>query len=162
MTVKPPALDPASLETVHGSAYPPPYDKPARGRSRKLLGDALGLTQFGVRLTTLAPGAISSHRHWHTAEDEFVFVLEGAPTLITDEGEQILRPGLCAGFVAGVANGHHLVNRTTQPVRYLEFGTRAARDEAFFSEADLHFAHDAGGRRFTRSDGTPYGREGED
>jgi uncharacterized cupin superfamily protein len=106
-------LDPKSVTPRLGSIYPPPFDEPLQGREKRALGDPLGLTQFGVNLVTLAPGAWSSQRHWHGNEDEFVYVLEGEVTLVTDQG-----------FSAGNANGHHLINRSDKPALYLEVGTR--------------------------------------
>lgn len=135
-----PAFDPATVDPRSTTNYPAPHDAVVRGRSKRPLTAALGLTQFGVNVTELAPGAASALRHWHSHEDEFVFVLEGKPTLITNEGEQVLNPGQCAGFPAGAANGHHLVNRTSQMVRFLEVGTRDDRDEANYPDVDLHCA----------------------
>jgi uncharacterized cupin superfamily protein len=154
-----PAFDPATIEPRTRSAYPAPYDTVTHGRVKRSLTQALGLTQFGVNITELAPGAASALRHWHSHEDEFVFVLEGEPTLVTDAGEQLLKPGLCAGFPAGAPNGHQLVNRTSQPVRFVEVGTRDARDEGHYPDVDLHCGP---GRydtpaKFTKKDGTPLG-----
>jgi uncharacterized cupin superfamily protein len=119
-------LDPDSVTPRVGSIYPAPFAEPLKGREKRALGDAAGLSQFGVNLVTLQPGAWSSQRHWHENEDEFIYVLEGEVTLITDAGEQVLKPGLAAGFPAGKTNGHHLVNRSDKPARYFEVGTRAA------------------------------------
>ena len=150
-----PALDPATLETTN-RLYPPPYHRVMEGRARRVLGDTLGLTQFGVNLTTLQPDGQSSLRHWHTGEDEFVFVVEGELTLITDEGEQILRPGDCAGFPANSGNGHQLVNRSGTPATYLEAGHRSSGEEVHYTDADLHLVRDEAGRRFLHKDGTAY------
>lgn len=151
-----PALDPATIEPRTTTAYPAPHDRVTRGRAKRSLMQALRLTQFGVNVTELAPGAASALRHWHSHEDEFIYVLEGEPTLITDEGEQILKPGQCAGFPAGVANGHHLVNRSSAIVRVLEVGTRDPRDEGHYPDDDLHCP---AGRYtepfFTKKDGSP-------
>jgi uncharacterized cupin superfamily protein len=151
-----PAFDPATIEPRTTTAYPAPYDAVTRGRAKRSLMQALRLTQFGVNVTELAPGAASALRHWHSHEDEFIYVLEGEPTLVTDEGEQILKPGQCAGFPAGVANGHHLVNRSSGIVRILEVGTRDPRDEGHYPDHDLHCP---AGRYtkagFTKKDGTP-------
>ena len=114
------------------------------------------MTQFGVNLVTLAPGAWSSQRHWHENEDEFIYVLEGEITLITDAGEQILKPGLAAGFPAGKANGHHLVNRSRKPARYLEVGTRAQTEEAQYSDIDMMARKVDGRFVFMRKNGEPY------
>jgi uncharacterized cupin superfamily protein len=122
-------LDPATVTPRVGSIYPAPFAAPLAGREKRALGDPLGLSQFGVNLVTLGPGSWSSQRHWHENEDEFVYVLEGQVTLITDEGEATLRPGMAAGFPAGKEDGHHLINRGNAPARYLEVGTRAATEE---------------------------------
>jgi uncharacterized cupin superfamily protein len=127
------------------------------GREKRPLGDLFGLQNFGVNLTRLAPGAASALRHAHSRQDEFVYVLEGRPTLITDEGEALLEPGMCAGFRAGTGNAHHLVNRTTQDVVFLEVGDRTAGDQGSYPDDDLQAALGPDGRwRFTRKDGTPY------
>jgi uncharacterized cupin superfamily protein len=154
--LRPPALDPATVEPRTTTIYPAPHDVVTRGRAKRSLTQALGLTQFGVNVTELLPGAASTLRHWHSHEDEFVMVLEGEATLVTDEGEQVLRAGQCAGFAAGNPNGHQFVNRSSQVVRVIEVGTRDARDEAHYSDIDLRCAP---GRYtkviFTKKDGTP-------
>ena len=137
--------------------YPPPYDTELTGKRRHALGDALGLTKFGVNLTRLAPGAVSSLRHWHTEEDEFVYVLEGTLTLVTDDGEQLLGPGAAAGFPAGRADAHRLVNNSDAPAVYLEVGNRASAEEVHYAEADLVLTRTAGGERvFRHRNGEPY------
>jgi uncharacterized cupin superfamily protein len=139
------------------SNYPEPFASRMAGRLKRPLGDPFGLTNFGVNLTRLAPGAVSSLRHAHSRQDEFVYVLEGEPTLITDEGETLLRPGMCAGFKAGTGNGHHLVNRTARDVVFLEVGDRSAGDTGVYPDDDLAAALGPDGRwRFTHKDGTPY------
>ena len=125
-----------------------------------VLGDAVGISQFGVALETLYPGGMSSQRHWHEEEDEFLFMLSGEVVLIEDDGEQILRPGDAAGWSAGDANGHHVINRTEANATYLIFGTRAATDRAHYPDIDLEYVRDAQGSRFLHKDGTPY--EGEE
>ena len=150
------SLDPASVSPRTTTIYPKPFDAPLAGRVKRALGDPLGLSQFGVNLVTLAPGTWSSQRHWHHEEDEFVFVLEGEVTLVTDEGEQILKPGLAAGFPAGTANGHHLINRSEKPVVYLEVGTRAANEVAEYSDIDMMARKEGGRFVFTRKNGEPY------
>lgn len=152
-----PALDPASVPATNRSGYPTDELRaPLAGRSRRALGDALGLANFGVNLTELAPGAWSAQRHWHTRQDEFVYVLEGEVTLIVNTGEHVLGPGMCAGFPAGVADGHHLVNRGAVPARYLEVGDRLPGDAGHYSEADLAALSGRTPYVFTRHDGSPY------
>ena len=156
---RPPALDPATIERRTSTNYPVPLDAVVRGRAKQSLTAALGLTQFGVNVTELAPGAASALRHWHSHEDEFIYVLEGEPTLVTNEGEQSLKPGQCAGFPAGAANGHHLLNRTSQRVRFIEVGTRDDRDEANYPDVDLRCAPGRykGKATYTKKDGSPLG-----
>lgn len=146
-----------SAPIVRGSRYPAPYDEPCRERFRRRLGDAAGLTQFGVNLTTLEPGCWSSQRHWHTAEDEFVFVLEGEIVLVTDAGEEVLRAGDCAGFKAGTADGHHLQNRSAKRAVLLEIGARnEAEDAVDYPDIDLRVP--AGRDGYVYKDGRPYGK----
>jgi uncharacterized cupin superfamily protein len=150
-----PKIDIAAAPTKHGTGYPPPHDAPCLDRKRWRLGDAAGLTQFGVNLQRLAPGVWSSQRHWHTGEDEFVYVLEGEVVLVTDAGEQVLRAGDCAGFPAGEANGHHLQNRGDREAVLLEVGAR--RDDDLCHYPDIDMAMDPGTGEFIRKDGTPTG-----
>lgn len=152
----PPAIDPAAVPERVGSPYPAPFAEAVAGRIKKALGDAAGLTQFGVNLVTLPPGVWSSQRHWHTREDEFIFVLEGEVTLCTEAGEQRLRPGMAAGFPAGKADGHCLINRSDRPVVYLEVGSRAADDEVAYPDIDMRRTLKDGARVFTRKDGSPF------
>ena len=127
------------------------------GREKRPLGDLFGLTNFGVNLTRLAPGAVSALRHAHSRQDEFIYVLEGHPTLITDAGEERLEPGMCAGFKAGSGNAHHLVNRTHAEVLYLEVGDRSPGDSASYPDDDIQAQFAPDGRwRFAHKDGTPY------
>ena len=141
-----------------GTAYPPQYAGVVKGREKRVLGDLFGLTQFGANLTTLAPGSWSSHRHWHEAEDEFIYVLEGEVVLIDDRGEHRMTPGMCAGFKAGVPNAHHLVNRSPRPAVFLEVGTRAVDERAHYADVDMDASRSAGAPlRFTRKDGSPAG-----
>jgi uncharacterized cupin superfamily protein len=146
-------LDAVPVST--GSGYPPPFDTPCSRRVRRRLGDVAGLTDFGVNLLRLPPGSWSSQRHWHSAEDEFVYVLEGEVVLVTDAGDEVLRPGDCAGFKAGVQDGHHLQNRSTADAVVLEIGSRkTAEDEGDYPDIDLRFLKgDAG---YAHKDGTPY------
>jgi uncharacterized cupin superfamily protein len=149
-------LDPKSLKPRLGSAYPAPFGNPLAGREKRALGDALHLTQFGVNLVTLAPGSWSSQRHWHANEDEFIYVLDGEVTLVTDAGEQVLGPGMAAGFPAAKADGHHLINRSSAPVLYLEVGTRAETEEAQYSDIDMVGRKANGPFVFTHKNGEPY------
>src|SRR3954471_22251754 len=135
----PKRIDPSVLTETVGTFYPSPYDKPCRARARKRLGDAAGLTQYGVNLLRLPPGVWSSQRHWHTEQDEFVYVISGEVVLVTDAGEEILRTGDCAGFKAGERDGHHLQNRSTADAVLLEIGTRVADDSGEYSDIDMAF-----------------------
>ncbi|MGD9508300.1 MAG: cupin domain-containing protein [Geminicoccaceae bacterium] len=128
------------------SNYPEPFASRMAGRIKRPLGDLFGLANFGVNLTTLQPGAVSSLRHAHSRQDEFVYILQGEPTLVTDEGETILRPGMAAGFKAGSGNAHHLVNRTDQDVAYVEVGDRAEHDTVSYPDDDIRAALGADGR----------------
>ena len=128
------------------TGYPEPFASRVAGREKRVLGDLFGLTHFGVNLTRLRPGAASSIRHAHRKQDEFVYVLEGSPTLITNAGETRLEPGMCAGFRAGTGDAHHLVNRSAQDVVYLEMGDRTAGDEVVYPDDDLHVTRTADGR----------------
>ena len=157
MSLKLPALDPASIPPRSGSSYPEPFRSRVLPRQKRALGDALGLTKIGVHLTTLSPGKESSMRHFHSHEDELVFVLEGEVVLRTDEGEQLLTAGMCAGFPAGAKNGHQLVNRSQQPARYLEISNRDPDDSAEYSDVDLAYRKAADGSAvFTHKDGSAY------
>jgi uncharacterized cupin superfamily protein len=142
---------------ARASGYPEKFRARVAGRDKRPLGDLFGLTNFGVNLTHLAPGAESALRHAHAKQDEFVYILEGRPTLITDAGETELEPGMCAGFKAGTGDGHHLVNRSNQDVLYLEIGDRTPGDSAVYPDEDLQVVQDAQGNwRYLRKDGTPY------
>jgi uncharacterized cupin superfamily protein len=154
--LKLPALDPADIEAIEGSAYPDAFKAAVAGRAKRRLGDALGLKHFGVNVTTIKPGARSALRHWHSREDEFIYVLSGELVLVTEDGEQVLTAGMCAGFPAGKADGHHLVNRTGRDAVYLEVGDRDAQDAVTYPDDDLSGLATPQGRRFTRKDGTPY------
>ena len=149
-------VDLNSAKTVTGSLYPPPYDVACAARVRRRLGDAAGLTQFGVNLTRLPAGVWSSQRHWHSAEDEFIYVLEGELVLVTDDGEEILRAGDCAGFQGGTPDGHQLQNRSGKDALYLEIGSRRTEhDEVIYPDIDLRVPKGRGG--YTHSDGRPWG-----
>ena len=132
-----PALDPATVDERRGSGYPEPFKTRMGDRVKRRLGAACGLKNLGVNLVTLGPGGQSSARHWHTLEDEFVYVLEGEVVLVTNEGEQTLRAGMCAGYAAGSRNGHHFINRSQRPAKYLEMGTNVPGDTAFYPDDDL-------------------------
>jgi len=153
-------IDPAALPSIVGTLYPTPFDQPCRDRARQKLGDAAGLTQFGVNLLRLGPGAWSSQRHWHSHTDEFVYVLSGQVVLVTDAGEETLKTGDCAGFKAGEANGHCLQNRTGETAMVLEIGTRAAEDVGAYSDIDLFMPPGGQPAMYTHRDGTPYKDEG--
>jgi Uncharacterized conserved protein, contains double-stranded beta-helix domain len=148
-----PKIDLNSVPERKGSSYPAPFAARAEGRIKQALGDAGGLTDFGVNLTRLPPGAWSSQRHWHSSEDEFVYVLRGELTLITEAGEQSLHAGECAAFPKQVADGHHLINRGADTAIYLEVGTRSASDACSYPDIDLHVV---GAHGYTHKDGTPY------
>jgi uncharacterized cupin superfamily protein len=152
-----PKIDIASAPVNRGSTYPPPHDEPCRAREGVRLGIAAGLTQFGVNLVTLEPGAWSSQRHWHAVEDEFVWVLDGELVLIEDGGETLLQAGDCAGWKGGVKDGHHLVNRSDRPVRMLAVGTRDDADHGEYADIDMRFlpGRYSGGGGFSRKDGGP-------
>lgn len=151
-----PALDAATLPCRMGTNYPPPFDAPCASREKRAMGNAFGLKDFGVNVVRMPPGAWSSQRHWHSREDEFVYVLEGEPTLVTDAGKTRLEPGMCAGFPANSGDGHHLVNETAEPVVYLEVGSRKAGDAVDYSDIDMRVAARVEGGVFTHKDGTPY------
>jgi uncharacterized cupin superfamily protein len=153
-----PKIDIASVKLEASSGYPQPYRAAVAGRSRQRLGNVVGLDQFGVNLTRLQPGAQSALRHWHAAEDEFVFMVEGTLVLCEDDGETVLKSGDAAGFKAGVANGHCLVNRSSQDAVYLEIGTRAVREQVDYPDVDLRVCKDENGLSYTHKSGEPYPR----
>lgn len=138
------------------SLYPEPYAAMMAGREKRQLGEFFGLSNFGVNLVRLMPGAVSALRHAHTLQDEFIYVVSGHPTLRTDDGETPLAPGMCAGFKAGTGNGHQLVNHTQEVAVYLEAGDRTPGDEATYPDDDLKATHIDGAWRFTHKDGSPY------
>jgi uncharacterized cupin superfamily protein len=151
-----PKIDLSKVPVRTGSIYPEPYAAMMAGRSSLRLGDAGGLTQFGANLVTLQPGAMSSLRHWHMAEDEFVMITEGEFVLVQDEGETLMRAGDCAAFPAGEANGHHFLNRSGRQASFLVVGSRAKREVATYSDVDLMVEMEGGKAAFTLKDGTPY------
>ncbi|MCB1334604.1 MAG: cupin domain-containing protein [Roseivivax sp.] len=149
-------IDKASVPVKTGSIYPAPYAAMMAGRSSLRLGQAGGLTQFGVNEVILAPGALSSLRHWHEREDEFVMVLTGVCTLVMDGGETEMRPGDCAAFPAGAADGHHFINRTGEEARFLVIGSKMNPERAHYSDVDLVVEMKDGAAAFTTRDGRPY------
>jgi len=151
-----PAFDPKDLPEQSSTGYPEPYKGRVAGRHRRRLGDAAGLKNFGVNLTRLDPGTESSMRHWHAKQDEFIYVLEGEVTLVTDAARQKLTPGMAAGFPAGRADGHQLVNETKKPALYLEIGDRTPGDGATYSDVDMAARLVDGKWVFTHKDGSPY------
>jgi uncharacterized cupin superfamily protein len=153
---QPPAFDPMTVAPRTGSGYPEPFRAACATRSKRALGDAAGLTRFGVNLTHLNPGDWSAQRHWHSHEDEFVYVLEGELTLVSDAGDQVLTSGMAAGFPAGVEDGHCLINRGSAVAVYLEVGNRSDEDWAYYPDIDLIAEPVDGARRFTNRKGEPY------
>jgi uncharacterized cupin superfamily protein len=149
-------IDLTTAPRADGTLYPPPFDKPCRARRRIKLGEAAGLTQFGVNLCTLPPGAWSSQRHWHTKGDELIHVVSGEVVLVTDEGEDTLRAGDSAGFKAGDRSGHHFQNRSASDAVIMEIGTRVEGDETFYPDIDLRTV---AGQGYAHRDGTPYPKE---
>jgi uncharacterized cupin superfamily protein len=149
-----PKIDLAAVPARKGSTYPRPFDAPCAERARQRLGDAGGLTDFGVNLMRLPPGGWSSQRHWHSHEDEFLYVIEGELTLVEDGAETLLRAGDYAAFAKNSGNGHHLINKSGAVAVYLDIGSRSPSDVVSYSDIDMMIAGDNGG--FTRKDGTPY------
>lgn len=154
-----PKVDLTRAPVKTGSIYPAPYGAQMDGRSSIRVGDAGGLTQFGANIVILQPGAMSSLRHWHHREDEFVMVTQGECTLVQDEGETVMRPGDCAAFPAGDPNGHHFVNKSGAEARFLVVGSRMTPERVTYSDVDLDVELKDGTATFSRKDGTPY--EGE-
>jgi uncharacterized cupin superfamily protein len=151
-----PRIDIAALPTDSRTIYPEPFRQVVAGRVRRRLGDATGLSQFGVNLTTLRPGAASALRHWHAAEDEFIYVVAGELVLCENGGETVLRPGDAAGFKAGSPDGHCLINRAGADAIYLEVGTRSARERVEYPDVDLRLERDESGIRYLHKSGEPY------
>ena len=153
-----PRIDLDQAPRAEGCRYPAPFDAPCQARHWLKLGDAAGLTQFGVNLLTLEPGTWSSQRHWHSHEDEFVYVLEGEVTLVTDAGPQRLRAGDCAGFKAGSRDGHHLRNESGAPAKLLVVGSRNDADHGEYPDIDMKYlaGRYSGGGGYVHKDGTPY------
>ena len=160
MTDRPHALRAAAVPPLQPptKAYPPDLAAKLAGREKRVLGDPFGLTNFGMNLVRLAPGAASSLRHAHARQDEWIYVLEGTPTLVLGDRQQVLAPGDCAGFPAGTGEAHHLVNRSAQDVLFLEVGDRSLGDSVIYPDDDLAgAATPEGAWRYTRKDGTPLG-----
>lgn len=151
-----PALDAGEVAAVTGSSYPEPFKSRVSARRKQRLGDAFGLKNFGVNLTTLPPGSVSALRHWHSHEDEFIYVVSGDLVLVTNGGEQRLTPGMCAGFPAGKADGHCLANRSGGDAVYFEVGDRRPEDAVTYPDDDIAGRATPQGRKFTKKDGTPY------
>lgn len=158
MSVKKAAIDATTVEPVSQTGYPEPYRSQVMPREKRRLGDVFGLTKIGINRTTLAPGKVSSMCHWHTAEDEFIYMLEGEVVLRTTSGEQVISAGMCVGFPAAVEEGHQLINRSAHPAVYLEISNRDGEDTAYYTDAEVDLIanppHARG--RMTRKDGTPY------
>ena len=151
-----PKIDIANLKLDNSTGYPEPFRKVVQGRWRKRLGNAVSLSQFGVNLTTLKPGAWSAQRHWHEAEDELIYVLEGEIVLCEDSGETVLKPGDAAGWKANTPDGHCLINRSQRDAVYLEIGTRAAKEKAHYPDIDMKVERDEKGARYMHKSGEPY------
>jgi uncharacterized cupin superfamily protein len=149
-----PKIDKVAVPELKGTGYPAPFDAACADRVRQRVGNAGGLTDFGVNLMRLPPGDWSNQRHWHSHEDEFVYILEGELTLVEDDGETVLRPGDCAAFPKGTGNGHHMINRTGVMAVYLEIGSRVQADLTTCSDVDMMSANADG--RFVHKDGTAY------
>lgn len=149
-------IDPQNIPDRKTSIYPDEFKPLVAGRTKKRLGDAAGLKNFGVNLVKLEPGSCSALRHWHTKQDEFIYILSGEVTLVTNNGEQILKAGMAAGFPAGEADGHHLINRSNAIVEYLEVGDRTPNDNVTYPDDDLIAKDNSGVWIFTHKDGSPY------
>jgi uncharacterized cupin superfamily protein len=157
-----PIIKIGDLPVVKGSdsvGYPAPYDKNCDLYEAAEMGNAVGLTQFGVGLEKLLPGGMSSQRHWHENEDEFLYMLSGEVVLVEDDGEHPLKEGDAVGWKAGSANAHHLINRSDNPAYYIIVGTRAENDTVHYPDIDLHYTRKDGVRSVTHKDGTPYPEE---
>jgi len=148
--------DPMAVKPYVGSNYPPEFAVVCARREKRRLGDVFGLTNFGVNLVRLPPGQASANRHWHSAQDEFVYILEGAATLVTDAGETPMGPGTMMGFPANAPDGHQLVNKSDSDVLYLEVGDRSGGDNVDYPDIDLLMRFIGGERRYVHKDGTPY------
>jgi uncharacterized cupin superfamily protein len=155
-----PKIDIDSIKLDSSTNYPEPFRQAVLGRARKRLGNAVGLDQFGVNLTTLQPGAWSAQRHWHAAEDELIYVLSGELVLCEDNGETLLMAGDAAGWKAGAPNGHCLINRTDRDAVYLEIGSRSQREQVVYPDIDMQLERDQNGSRYLHKSGEPYPKAG--
>ena len=151
-----PKIDVTKIPVDTVNRYPDPFWQPVEGRERRRLGNVVGLSQFGVNLTTLKPGVWSSQRHWHRNEDEFIYVIEGEIVLCEDHSEIVLKPGDAAGFKANSGNGHCLINRTQKDAVYLEVGTRSVNETVVYSDIDMRLERDKNGVRYLRKTGEPH------
>lgn len=142
--------------TEIGSGYPAPFHEIGAGRHKARVGDHAGLSNYGVNIVTLPPGSGSAQRHWHELEEEFTYMISGEVVLITDDGEEVITPGMMMGWPANVANGHHLVNRSDQDAVYMEVGTRVRDEVCHYPDVDLHLVMVDGEDEFQHKDGTPY------
>ncbi len=154
-----PKIDIDKLPLDSATKYPAPFRDVVKGRARQRIGNAGGLTQFGVNLLRLKPGAASSQRHWHQNEDEFVYMLEGEAVLCEDGGETVLKPGDAAAWKAGVANGHCLVNRSKSDAVFIEVGARAPAERVVYPDIDMVMVRDGNDQRYTHKSGEPYPSE---
>jgi len=154
--LQPPALDPTSMDAISGSGYPEPFGSRMGARYKRRLGAACGLTQFGVNLVTLGPGGQSALRHWHTLEDEFVYVIAGEVTLVTNDDRRVLSAGMCAGYPAGERNAHQFVNESSEQASYLEIGSQVKGDNAFYPDDDLMWIETEDGVIAAHKDGRAY------
>jgi len=144
------------VEKTTGTSYPAPFDQVAEGRIKRAVGDHAGLSDYGVNIVTLPPGAASAQRHWHEQEEEFTYMMAGELVLITDDGEELITAGMMMGFPAGYPNAHHLVNRSSSNAMYMEIGTRRPQDIPHYPDVDLMLSWENGADVFTHKDGTPY------
>ena len=151
-----PKVDIAKVPVRSGSFYPAEFQAEHKGRHKQALGDVVGLTQFGVNISRIEPGASTALRHWHEQEDEFIYMLEGELVLIENDGETVLKPGDAAGFKADSGNGHQLVNRTPRDAVYLEIGTRSMNERVDYADVDMLMIRDDKGARYTHKNGDPY------
>jgi uncharacterized cupin superfamily protein len=153
---RPSVLRAIDVTAQTSSVYPVQFTKEIQGREKRALGDAFGLTQYGVNLATLAPGSWSAQRHWHEVEDEFIYVVDGEITLVDNDGEHLLSKGMCVGFKAGTSNAHKLVNKSAKPASYLEVGLRSPEERVTYPDVDLKGVKSGGKFSFSKKDGTLY------